>query len=68
MEKTSHIKAILSVPVLYEEGGDSPSHKVVGVINIDAITREGAEKLQEKEKSIAEYFMRLGKKLGRLKM
>lgn len=67
MRRTKEVKYILSVPLFKASHGDSKTWKVVGVINLDTITDEGAEFLKANEGRLATYFMEIGKVVACLK-
>lgn len=66
--RTSHLRAIISFPILEQSDDLSPSYKSVGVINLDTSTKAGSEKLRNNEQELTEYFMRFGKILAALRL
>lgn len=66
-KRTSHVLAILSVPMLLQSKQDSQSYKCVGVINIDAVTDEAADVLERNADALSEYFMKQGLMLAELR-
>ena len=56
-EKTRHLKAILSIPIFRMTKSDAMTrHKVVGVINVDAVSDRGAEWLLKNKKILEAFF------------
>lgn len=65
-KKTQNVKAILSVPLYARKGGEAPSWKPVGVINLDTIDAAAADLLAAKADELQGYFVRLGMSIARL--
>ena len=64
-KKTAHLTAILTIPIFAEEHlGLMTSHRPVGVINIDAVSENGAERLLSNKKRLDEFFKESGKILA----
>jgi hypothetical protein len=60
VKKTSHLKGILSVPILRKVSSQPQRFRCVGVINIDALTPEAAEILRKNETALTEHFVLFG--------
>jgi len=64
---TAHLKAILTIPIFAEEKiGQMTYHTPVGVINIDAVSDQGAEGLLSNKKRLDGFFKDSGKILALL--
>lgn len=68
LRRTSHLRAIISIPILEQSDDLSPSYKSVGVINLDTSSEAGSTKLRDNEEELTEYFMRFGKILAALRL
>jgi hypothetical protein len=66
-DRTAHLRAIISIPIIVASSDLSPSHRAVGVVNLDSWTKSGAELLENNEDELAVYFTRLGKTLATLR-
>ena len=56
-KKTRHLKAIVSIPLFKEIRTDAMTHhKVVGVINVDAVSERGAEWLLTNRERLENFF------------
>jgi hypothetical protein len=63
-ERTKQITGIVSIPLLRLRKDKPP--KAVGVINLDAFTREGAKRLKDNEQALIDYFVQVGLLLASL--
>lgn len=68
LNRTSHLRAVVSIPILEPSEELSPSYTSVGVINLDTSTETGSKTLHENEQALTEYFMRIGKILAALRL
>ena len=56
-KKTRHLKAILSIPLFRRTETEAMTHhKVVGVVNVDAVSDKGAEWLLKNAKTLEFFF------------
>jgi hypothetical protein len=57
VRRTRHVMAILSVPMFRTLGpSDNPTFKAVGVLNLDAVSTEGADWLSAKKDEMAKFL------------
>lgn len=68
LRRTTHLKAIISIPILEQSDDLSPSFRSVGVINLDTSSVNGAKKLKDNEQTLTAYFIGLGKILAALRL
>lgn len=67
LRRTSHIKAILSVPIFKQiEPPPNVRYRVVGVINLDAVSESGAAWLADDVKGTTKYLADYGTTLAYL--
>ena len=68
LRRTSHLRGIISVPILEQSDELSPSCTCVGVVNLDTSSEAGSNKLRDNEEELTEYFLRFGKILAALRL
>jgi hypothetical protein len=67
LKKTDHIKGLISIPMLLDQGSTKPQ-KAVGVINLDSWTDGGAGQLQRNKLDLEQFFVKQAKTLAILDM
>ncbi len=68
LQRTQHVQAILSVPMVLKRGdGGNPSFVKVGVINVDAVTNDGAEFLAANWEQMRKPLLEAGALLGAIR-
>jgi hypothetical protein len=67
INRTKHVKFILSIPLFRASKGDSQSFKRVGVINLDTHTDAGSDFLEENYDLLVDLFADRGKVIAYLR-
>jgi hypothetical protein len=57
LQKTAHVKAILSVPIsIPNDSSVNPKSHIVGIVNLDAVSEDGANWLKNELQQTTEYL------------